>query len=42
MTRAMIEGKEGRAIRNEIVARMWEDSEARLKKIAVSLFICFL
>ncbi len=33
MTRAMIDGKEGRTMRNEIVARMWDDSDARLKKL---------
>lgn len=35
MTRGMIEGKEGRVIRNEMVARMWEDSQTRLKKLIV-------
>jgi len=31
MVRAMAEGKEGRILRNEVVARMWEDCETRLK-----------
>lgn len=32
--RAMAEGKEGRVIRNEVVARMWEDCDTRIKKFA--------
>ncbi|CAG2112162.1 unnamed protein product [Medioppia subpectinata] len=31
MIRSMVEGKEGRLMRNEITARMWEDCETRLK-----------
>ena len=32
--RAMSEGKEGRIMRNELVSRMWEDCDERLKKFA--------
>ena len=34
MTRAMSEGKEGRVLRNEITARMWDDAQERLKVLS--------
>ena len=37
MVRAILEGEAGWKVRNEIVARMWEDLERRLRKVEVSL-----
>lgn len=39
MVRAMLEGKEGRTLRNCIVERLWEDIDSRLKNLAVSQVI---
>ena len=39
MVRAMLEGKEGRTLRNCVVERLWEDIDSRLKNLAVSQVI---
>lgn len=39
MTRYMAEGKNGKAIRNYIVTAMWEDTNARVEKLGVSVII---
>lgn len=35
MVRYMAEGKSGELIRNNIVAAMWEDTNARIEKLGV-------
>lgn len=36
MVRASAEAKEGRYIRDELVARLWEDNTERIKLLAVN------
>ena len=40
MVRLAPEGEEGKFLRNNIVKRLWEDVEKRIKKLGVSPLLC--